>query len=152
MLHISSINSWLTRGLDGLEDFIVPYLDHIAIFSDTWESHLKHVETVLQRIKRAKLTIKPSKCKFAQQNVKLFGSHRGSGFSHPFRGQSSGCSRVPYPRTKTQIRAFLGLAGDYQKYINLFSVIAAPLTDALKEEQRREKLRGRPSVKTHFGN
>ncbi|GFU36347.1 retrovirus-related Pol polyprotein from transposon 297 [Trichonephila clavipes] len=48
--------------LNGLEDFVVPYLDDIAIFSDTWESHLKHVEMVLQRIKRSKLTIKPSKC------------------------------------------------------------------------------------------
>ncbi|GFU07590.1 retrovirus-related Pol polyprotein from transposon 412 [Trichonephila clavipes] len=47
--------------LNGLEDFVVPYLDDIAIFSDTWESHIKHMETVLQRIKRAKLTIKPSK-------------------------------------------------------------------------------------------
>ncbi|GFV67668.1 retrovirus-related Pol polyprotein from transposon 297 [Trichonephila clavipes] len=74
--------------LNGLEDFVVPYLDDIAIFSDTWESHIKHMETVLQRIKRAKLTIKPSKC----------------------------------------------IAGYYQKYINLFSVIAAPLTDALKGE------------------
>ncbi|GFS98263.1 polyprotein P3 [Trichonephila clavipes] len=47
--------------LNGLEDFVVPYLDDIAIFSDTWESHIKHMETVLQRMKRAKLTIKPSK-------------------------------------------------------------------------------------------
>ncbi|GFV17164.1 hypothetical protein TNCV_4020351 [Trichonephila clavipes] len=38
--------------VNGLEDFIVPYLDDIAIFSDTWESHLKHMETALQRIKR----------------------------------------------------------------------------------------------------
>ncbi|GFV57061.1 retrovirus-related Pol polyprotein from transposon 17.6 [Trichonephila clavipes] len=45
--------------LNGLEDFVVPYLDDIAIFSDTWESHIKHMETVLQRIKRARLTIKP---------------------------------------------------------------------------------------------
>ncbi|GFX61983.1 retrovirus-related Pol polyprotein from transposon 17.6 [Trichonephila clavipes] len=47
--------------LNGLEDFVVPYLDDIAIFSNTWESHIKHMETVLQRIKRAKLTIKFSK-------------------------------------------------------------------------------------------
>ncbi|GFV23622.1 retrovirus-related Pol polyprotein from transposon 17.6 [Trichonephila clavipes] len=47
--------------LNGLEDFVVPYLDDIAIFSDTWESHIKHMETVLQRIKRAKLTIKTFK-------------------------------------------------------------------------------------------
>ncbi|GFW88743.1 retrovirus-related Pol polyprotein from transposon 297 [Trichonephila clavipes] len=69
--------------LNGLEDFVVPYLDDIAIFSDTWESHIKHMETVLQRIKRAKLTIKPSKCKFAQQNVKFLGHIVGQGFRTP---------------------------------------------------------------------
>ncbi|GFT10110.1 hypothetical protein TNCV_1115471 [Trichonephila clavipes] len=69
--------------LNGLEDFVVPYLDDIAIFSDTWESHIKHMETVLQRIKRAKLTIKPSKCKFAQQNVKFLGHIVGQGFRIP---------------------------------------------------------------------
>ncbi|GFX61128.1 retrovirus-related Pol polyprotein from transposon 17.6 [Trichonephila clavipes] len=79
---------------NGLEDFVVPYLDDIAIFSDIWESHIKHMETVLQRIKRAKLTIKPSKC----------------------------------------------LAGYYQKYINLFSVIAAPLTDALKGRAKKGEI------------
>ncbi|GFY06852.1 retrovirus-related Pol polyprotein from transposon 297 [Trichonephila clavipes] len=69
--------------LNGLEDFVVPYLDDISIFSDTWESHLKHVETVLQRIQRAKLTIKPSKCKFAQQNVKFLGHIVGQSFRTP---------------------------------------------------------------------
>ncbi|GFV10083.1 hypothetical protein TNCV_3660351 [Trichonephila clavipes] len=97
--------------LSGLEDFVVPYLDDIAIFSDTWESHIKHMETVLQRIKRAKLTIKPSKCKFAQQNVKFFGSHCGSGFSHSFRDQSSGCSRVPYPSHENPNTCFLRYSG-----------------------------------------
>ncbi|GFT34624.1 retrovirus-related Pol polyprotein from transposon 17.6 [Trichonephila clavipes] len=81
--------------LNGLEDFVVPYLDDIAIFSDTWESHIKHMETVLQRIKIAKLTIKPSKC----------------------------------------------IAGYYQKYINLFSVIAAPLTDALKGRAKKGEIK-----------
>ncbi|GFU48089.1 retrovirus-related Pol polyprotein from transposon 297 [Trichonephila clavipes] len=59
----------------------------------------------------------------------------------PFRDQSSGCSRVPYPRTKTEIRAFLGIAGYYQKYINLFSVIAAPLTDALKGRAKKGEIK-----------
>ncbi|GFX04046.1 hypothetical protein TNCV_4679491 [Trichonephila clavipes] len=39
--------------LNGLEERTM-YLDDIEILSDTWEPHLKHVETVLQRIKRAK--------------------------------------------------------------------------------------------------
>ncbi|GFV99236.1 retrovirus-related Pol polyprotein from transposon 297 [Trichonephila clavipes] len=102
--------------LNGLEDFVVPYLDDIAIFSDTWESHIKHMETVLQRIKRAKLTIKPSKCKFAQQNVKFLGHIVGQGFRTPSEIKVQAVLEFPTPRTKTQIRAFLGIAGYYQKY------------------------------------
>ncbi|GFW75310.1 retrovirus-related Pol polyprotein from transposon 297 [Trichonephila clavipes] len=122
------------------EDFVVPYLDDIAIFSDTWESHIKHMETVLQRIKRAKLTIKPSKCKFAQQNVKFLGHIVGQGFRTPSEIKVQAVLEFPTPRTKAQIRAFLGLAGYYQKYINLFSVIAAPLTDALKGRAKKGEI------------
>ncbi|GFX09850.1 retrovirus-related Pol polyprotein from transposon 297 [Trichonephila clavipes] len=126
--------------LNGLEDFVVPYLDDIAIFSDTWESHIKHMETVLQRIKRAKLTIKPSKCKFAQQNVKFLGHIVGQGFRTPSEIKVQSVLEFPTLRTKTQICAFLGLAGYYQKYINLFSVIAAPLTDALKGRAKKGEI------------
>ncbi|GFW08844.1 retrovirus-related Pol polyprotein from transposon 297 [Trichonephila clavipes] len=127
--------------LNGLENFVVPYLDDIAIFSDTWESHIKHMETVLQRIKRAKLTIKPSKCKFAQQNVKFLGHIVGQGFRTPSEIKVQAVLEFPTPRTKTQIRAFLGIAGYYQKYINLFSVIAAPLTDALKGRAKKGEIK-----------
>ncbi|GFX11617.1 retrovirus-related Pol polyprotein from transposon 297 [Trichonephila clavipes] len=126
--------------LNGLEDFVVPYLDDIAIFSDTCESHIKHMETVLQRIKRAKLTIRPPKCKFAQQNVKCLGHIVGQGFRTPSEIKVQAVLEFPTPRTKTQIRAFLGLAGYYQKYINLFSVIAAPLTDALKGRAKKGEI------------
>ncbi|GFS53716.1 retrovirus-related Pol polyprotein from transposon 297 [Trichonephila clavipes] len=127
--------------LNGLEDFVVPYLDDIAIFSDTWESHIKHMETVLQRIKRAKLTIKPSKCKFAQQNVKFLGHIVGQGFRTSSEIEVQTVLEFPTSRTKTQIRAFLGIAGYYQKYINLFSVIAAPLTDALKGRAKKGEIK-----------
>ncbi|GFX50873.1 hypothetical protein TNCV_2732251 [Trichonephila clavipes] len=39
----------------------------------------------------------------------------------------------PVPWTKTQVRAFLGIAGYYGQYIPMFSSLAAPLTE-LKEE------------------
>ncbi|GFW23643.1 retrovirus-related Pol polyprotein from transposon 297 [Trichonephila clavipes] len=99
------------------------------------------METVLQRIKRAKLTIKPSKCKFAQQNVKFLGHIVGQGFRTPSEIKVQAVLEFPTPRTKTQIRAFLGLAGYYQKYINLFSVIAAALTDALKGKAKKGEIK-----------
>ncbi|GFV04706.1 retrovirus-related Pol polyprotein from transposon 297 [Trichonephila clavipes] len=120
--------------LNGLQERTT-YLDDIAIFSDTWESHIKHMETVPQRIKRAKLTIKPSKCKFAQQNVKFLGHIVGQGFRTPSEIKVQAVLEFPTTPTKTQIRAFLGLAGYYTKYI-----IAAPLTDALKGRAKKGEI------------
>ncbi|GFV68183.1 retrovirus-related Pol polyprotein from transposon 297 [Trichonephila clavipes] len=96
--------------------------------------------TYSPRIKRAKLTIKPSKCKLPQQNVKFWGHIVGQGFCTPSEIKVQAVLEFPTPRTKTQIRAFLGLAGYYQKYINLFSVIAAPLTDALKGRAKKGEI------------
>jgi len=39
---------------------------------------------------------------------------------------------APPPRTKKQLRAFLGLTGFYRRFIQDYAKIAAPLTDALK--------------------
>ncbi|GFY45977.1 retrovirus-related Pol polyprotein from transposon 17.6 [Trichonephila inaurata madagascariensis] len=46
----------------------------------------------------------------------------------------------PIPTTKTQIRAFLGLAGYYRQYIPMFSAIVAPLTDLLKGVNKTGKI------------
>ncbi|GBM91720.1 Retrovirus-related Pol polyprotein from transposon 297 [Araneus ventricosus] len=43
----------------------------------------------------------------------------------------------PAPTIKTEIRAFLGLAGYYRQYIPMFSIIAAPLTDLLKGRSKK---------------
>ncbi|GFW68293.1 hypothetical protein TNCV_2262831 [Trichonephila clavipes] len=56
--------------LRNCEDFAVPYLDDIAIFSLAWDDHLKHLKDVFERLRSAKLHIKPSKCQFAQAYVK----------------------------------------------------------------------------------
>ncbi|GFV17093.1 hypothetical protein TNCV_3632571 [Trichonephila clavipes] len=106
------------------------HLDDIAIFSDTWESHIKHMETVLQRIKRAKLTIKTfivslrNKCQILGHIVGLH-----------FRDQSSGCSRVPLPLARKPKTCFLRYSGLLPKiYKSVLGLL--PLTDALKEEQK----------------
>ncbi|GFW66643.1 transposon Ty3-I Gag-Pol polyprotein [Trichonephila clavipes] len=40
--------------LRNCEDFAVPYLDDIAIFSLTWDDHLKHLKDVFDRLRSAK--------------------------------------------------------------------------------------------------
>jgi len=45
---------------------------------------------------------------------------------------------APPPRTLKQLRAFLGLASFYRKYVPDFAIIAAPLTDATRKGNPNE--------------
>ncbi|GFW90486.1 retrovirus-related Pol polyprotein from transposon 297 [Trichonephila clavipes] len=69
--------------LRNCEDFAVPYLDDIAIFSLAWDDHLKHLKDVFEHLRSAKLHIKPSKCQFAQAYVKYLGHLVGQGLRTP---------------------------------------------------------------------
>ncbi|KAF8789712.1 Retrovirus-related Pol polyprotein like [Argiope bruennichi] len=97
-----------------------------------WEDHLRHIEDILDRLNSAKLYIKPSKCQSALAHVKYLGHLVGQGLRQPAELKVQAIKEFPTPATKTQVRAFLGLAGYYRRYIPEFSVIAAPLTDVLK--------------------
>lgn len=126
--------------LKGCDDFALPYLDDIAIFSENWEDHLTHLDCVLQKIRQAKLNVKPSKCKFSQSHVKYLGHLVGQGQRTPGEIKVKAIQDFPEPTSKTEIRAFLGLAGYYRKYIPSFSVVSAPLSDQLKGKNRKGKI------------
>ncbi|GFW87510.1 retrovirus-related Pol polyprotein from transposon 297 [Trichonephila clavipes] len=125
---------------EGLEQFALPYIDDIAIFSQGWKDHVKHIDIVLGRLRKAGLKVKPSKCKFAQEEV-LFRGHRiGSGSRSPSDLKIKAIADFPRPTTKTHVRSFLGLVGYYSHYIPNYSTIASPLTDALKGKIKKEKI------------
>ncbi|GFW32215.1 retrovirus-related Pol polyprotein from transposon 17.6 [Trichonephila clavipes] len=123
--------------LRNCEDFALPYLDDIAIFSLAWDNHLKYLKDAFDRLRSAKLHIKPSKCQFAQAYVKYLGHLVGQGLRKPAELKVQVIKDFPIPTNKTQVRAFLGLSGYYRRYIPEFSVIAAPLTDLLKGRKRK---------------
>ncbi|KAG8192107.1 hypothetical protein JTE90_027754 [Oedothorax gibbosus] len=123
--------------LEGCEEYAVPYLDGIAIFSNSFAEHLKQVDIVLKRIEKAGLTIKPSKCKFAQAQVQYLGHIVGQGLRKPADLKIEAIKNFSPPKSETEVRAFLELAGYYSRYITMFLSIAAPLTDSLKGKARK---------------
>ena len=49
------------------------YIDDVIVFSSTFREHLSHLDLVFQRMRKANLTLKPSKCKFACPEVLYLG-------------------------------------------------------------------------------
>lgn len=56
----------------GIHKFVETYFDDIAVFSSFWEDHLIHFKKVFETLKKAGLTVKPTKCQFAKATVKYF--------------------------------------------------------------------------------
>ncbi|GFX43660.1 retrovirus-related Pol polyprotein from transposon 17.6 [Trichonephila clavipes] len=92
------------RAQRNCEDFAVPYLDDIAIFSLAWDDHLKHLKYVFDRLRSAKLHIKQSKCQFAQAYVKYLGHLVGQGLRTPGELKVQVIKDFPIPTNKTQGR------------------------------------------------
>ncbi|GFX78805.1 hypothetical protein TNCV_1919381 [Trichonephila clavipes] len=116
----------MAQVLEGLEPFALPYIDDIAIFSQGWKDHVKHIYIVLGRLRKAGLKVKPSKCKFAQEEVLFLGHRIGSGSRSPSDLKIKAIADFPRPTTKTQVRSFLGLVGYYSHYIPNYGTIALP--------------------------
>ena len=49
------------------------YLDDIIVYGTSFEDHLEHLENVLTKLGKAGLKLKPTKCHFAQRQVKYLG-------------------------------------------------------------------------------
>ena len=85
------------------------------------------------RIEKAGLTVKLSKSKFAKRSCEYLGYIVGGGVVKPILSKVKVISSFPKPDTKTAVRAFLGLAGYYRRFIPDFASVAAPLTDLTKK-------------------
>lgn len=131
---------FMSELLKNLEEFSLPYLDDTAIFSNTWEDHLEHLETVFQRISDAKLHIKLAKCEFAKSSVKYLGHMVGNGKRTPTEAKVQAIIDFPAPRNKTEIRRLLGMCGYYSRYLKNYSRTVEPLTRALKGKNKKEKV------------
>ena len=117
--------------------FVLCYIDDILVFSPDFNTHLHHLTEVFQRLRDAKLTLKPSKCKFGVEKVVFLG-HVIS--SEGVAVESSNTDKVrnfPVPQTQRQLRGFLGLCNYYRKFVRNYAKICIPLNALLKNDVRR---------------
>ena len=119
----------MDRVLRGCEDCSTAYLDDVVVFSMTWEEHLEHIRRVLGAINAAGLTLNLQKCEWAKQETRYLGYLLGRGEVRPQVDKVEAIRNSPRPRTKTQVRSFLGLVGWYRRFIPQFATLATPLTN-----------------------
>ncbi|GJX43070.1 putative nucleotidyltransferase, ribonuclease H [Tanacetum coccineum] len=111
-----------------LDKFVIVFIDDILIYSKTKEEHDAHLRLILELLKKEELYAKFSKCDFWLSNVQFLRHVIDSEGIHVDPAKIESIKDWESPKTPTEIRQFLGLAGYYRRFIEGFSKIAKPMT------------------------
>ena len=117
-----------------MDKFVLVYLDDILVFSATLEEHIEHIRKTLDKLKKAKLYARLHKCAFFQRQVEYLGYDVSAAGICPSSSKVKAVVEWPRPQSVRDVRAFLGLASFYRRFIKQFSLKARPLTDLTREK------------------
>ncbi|KAI9558351.1 hypothetical protein GHT06_015104 [Daphnia sinensis] len=99
---------------------------------ETFDEHLARLDMVLKALERANLTLNVDKCIFGASVVSHLGHVINAEGIHPESEKVRALTEMPVKNLKS-LRAFLGLASFYRRFIPDFATIAQPLHSLLKK-------------------
>ncbi|GKC75865.1 putative reverse transcriptase domain-containing protein [Tanacetum coccineum] len=111
-----------------LDKFVIVFIDDILIYSKNKQEHEEHLKLILELLKKEELYAKFSKCEFWIPKVQFLGHVIDSEGIHVDPAKIESIKDWASPKSPTEIRQFLGLAGYYRRFIEGFSKIAKPMT------------------------
>jgi len=105
------------------------YMDDILITSSgSYEDHLKKLDEVLTRLERAGFRANVRKCYFAETEIEYLGYYLTRKGIQPQPKKVEAILRLQPPKTKRQLRHFLGMVNFYRDMWKRRSHLLAPLT------------------------
>jgi hypothetical protein len=120
--------------MTGLQwESLLVYLDDVIVIGKTIEEELCRLKEVFRRLRKANLKLKPKKCVLFQKRVLYLGHvvTRDGIATDPEKIRV--IQEWPPPTCLKDVRAFLGLASYYRRYVKDFSDIARPLNDLTRK-------------------
>ncbi|GFU53278.1 retrovirus-related Pol polyprotein from transposon 17.6 [Trichonephila clavipes] len=114
--------------------FALNYFDDIIIFSQSWEEHLTHLDTIFQICKKENIKLKKSKCQFAQEKIKFLGYEITQGHYSPSNPNIETIRKLAPPKDVKELQRFLGSINVYQKFIKDYAKLRVPLNKLHKKD------------------
>ena len=110
------------------------YIDNVTIYTKTFKEHMDTLQEVMRRIMKHGMFLKPKKCTIATHELHMLGHIISQEGIKTDPAKISAVSNYPAPTSKTEVQAFMGLAGYYRHFIPNCSKIAEPINRTLKKD------------------
>lgn len=118
------------------DKFVIIFIDDILIYSKTNDEHAEHLRMVMETLRKEKLYAKLSKCEFWLEEVQFLGHVISKDGISVDPSKVEAVTKWEQPKTATEVRSFLGLAGYYRRFIKDFSKIATSLTKLTRKSEK----------------
>ncbi|XP_024875334.1 uncharacterized protein LOC112456811 [Temnothorax curvispinosus] len=116
--------------LQGLEN-VKNFFDDMVLYAENFESLLKMLDLVLQRLREHGLHLNRDKCVFATSAIKFLGHKVDSQGIHKSDKHVQAIRNAPKPSTPEELQLFLGKATYYSFFIPDLSTRNCPLRNML---------------------
>ena len=117
-----------------LSSFAVNFIDDILIFSKSFEEHITHLSRLLEAILTEGFRLKFSKCIFANNYAKYLGHIIENNSIRPLKDYLTAVKNFPVPKTRKNIRQFLGKVNFHHKFIPQSAIVLDPLHNLLRKD------------------
>ena len=107
-------------------EFVMVYIDDIAVLSTSQEEHERHLDAVFKRLEEHGIKIRPDKCTFGAETVEYLGFDVGADGLRVTDGYKGKIQNMPVPTDKAQLKRWIGMVQFINKFIPDCSIELKP--------------------------
>lgn len=110
-----------------MKEFMASYIDDILVYSDSFDQHMAHLETVFKALADVGITLKASKCHLGYQSLIVLG-HMVDRFGLSTTTQKAeAIAQLPTPSTLADLEHFIGMTNWHRHLIPYYAQRIEPL-------------------------
>ena len=131
---------------------VIVYIDDILILGDSFDEHLELCRKVLNSLTQYGVKLNLTKCRWFCEEVEFLGHVVNRQGLRKQKTYVESVVNFPQPKTKTQLREFLGLVNFQRKFIPNCSSVMQPLSQATGGKDKKTPVKWTPEMDVAFNN
>ena len=145
----ATFQRFIDNVLQGMTNALA-YIDDIIVFSSNEEEHKLHLDELFQRLNNHGIVINPTKSDFGLTQMKFLGHLVTPEGISPLPEKIEAVTNYPVPKTKKQLRAYLGFINYYHRFVKNLAPCLSPLYDLIKGPSGNKNIRWTSDAKNAF--
>ena len=111
---------------------VICHVDNMLVSGKDQKEHDSHLHTVLHKIQAAGFTLNKDKCKFSCSRIAFLGHIIDANGISPDPNKTEAIKKMKAPTTVTELRRFIGMINQLNKFSPHLAHLSQPLRELLK--------------------